>query len=377
MSTHTPLPPLLFQRAGFAACLCAFLVCQGCATGAMLARDLPSEWHAVAASNAQTVDLSKLASATIPQDLIAQGDVISIDLRVGMKKDDNPTFTARVQDNGEIDLPYIGGIPIVGLTMLEAEDAIRTAAINRNVYRDPLITVSMKSPKVNRITVIGAVNKPGTIELRPGNCDLLQAITAAGNLSENAGTIVEVRHPGFQPGTAPEERSPAVADGAADGVISAGGESATATATPTPTVAKTLKVDLASIGKEGVGIPTLTDGTVVWIDKQDPLPLTVVGLVNASGQFEFPVGQNLSVLDAISLSRGISSSVANKIYVIRKRPGVEAPMLIQVSYSKAKKDGRENILLQPGDIVSVEQTPATVFIDVLKTASFGINGRAF
>ena len=373
MSIHKPLPRLLFQRAGFAACLCTFLVCQGCATNAMLARELPREWHAVAASNAQTVDLSKLASATIPQDLIAQGDVISIDLRVGMKKDDNPTFTARVQDNGEVDLPYIGGIPIVGLTMLEAEDAIRTAAINRNVYRDPLITVSMKSPKVNRITVIGAVNKPGTIELRPGNCDLLQAITAAGNLSDDAGTIVEVRHPGFQPGTAPEERSPAVADGAADGVISAGGESVTAT----PTGAKTLKVDLASIGKEGVGIPTLTDGTVIWVDKQDPLPLTVVGLVNAAGQFEFPVGQSLSVLDAISLSRGISSPVANKIYVIRKRSGVAEPQLIQVSYSKAKRDGRENILLQPGDVVSVEQTPATVLLDVLKTANIGITGRAF
>ena len=126
-----------------------------------------------------------------------------------------------------------------------------------------------------------------------------------------------------------------------------------------------------------MGIPTLTDGTVIWVDKQDPLPLTVVGLVNAAGQFEFPVGQSLSVLDAISLSRGISSPVANKIYVIRKRSGVAEPQLIQVSYSKAKRDGRENILLQPGDVVSVEQTPATVLLDVLKTANIGITGRAF
>ena len=339
----------------------------------MLARDLPREWHAVAATNAQTVDLSKLAGATIPQDLIAHGDVIAIDLRVGLKKDDNPNFTTRVQENGEIDLPYIGNVPIVGMNMLEAEQAIRTAAIRRNVYRDPKVTVSMTRPRVNRITVIGAVNKPGTYELRPGNSDLLQAITAAGNLAKEAGTIVEVRHPGFQPGTAPQDRNPAVADDRADGVISASGEAAPVV----PTGAKTLKVDLASIGKEGVGIPTLTDGTVIWVDKQDPLPLTVVGLVNTSGQFEFPVGQNLSLLDAVSLSNGISSPVANKIYVIRKRPGVEEPMLIQVSYSKAKRDGRENILLQPGDVVSVEQTPATVLLEVLNVAKFGITGRAF
>ncbi len=339
----------------------------------MLARDLPREWHAVAANNVQTVDLSKLAGATIPQDLIAQGDVITVDLRVGLKKDDNPNFLTRVQENGEIDLPYIGNVPIVGMNMLEAEQAIRTAAIRRNVYRDPKVTVSMTRPRVNRITVIGAVNKPGTYELRPGNTDLLQAITAAGNLAKEAGTIVEVRHPGFQPGTAPQGRSPAVADGSVEGVISASGELSTITGTG----AKTLKVDLASIGKEGVGIPTLTDGTVIWVDKQDPLPLTVVGLVAAPGQFEFPVGQDLSVLDAISLSKGINSPVANKIYVIRKRPGIKEPALIQVSYSKAKRDGRENILLQPGDVVSVEQTPATVIVDVIKTASFGINGRAF
>ena len=304
----------------------------------------------------------------------SEGDVITVDLRVGLKKDDNPTFTARVQDNGEVDLPHLGRIPIVGLNMLEAEQAIRTVAIQRDVYRDPLVTVSMTRPKVNRITVIGAVNKPGTIELRPGNSDLLQAITAAGNLADDAGTIVEVRHPGFQPGSSAGGRSPAVADRNADGVISASGETIPAT----PIAAKTLKVDLASIGKEGVGIPTLSDGTVIWVDKQDPLPLTVVGLVHTPGQYKFPVGQNLSVLDAISLSRGINSPVANKIYIIRKRPGVPEPMLIQVSYSKAKRNGSEdNILLQPGDVVSVEQTPATVMLEVLNVAKFGITGRAF
>ena len=373
MPPHHPSTPLLIQWAGYTACLYALLICQGCASGAMLARDLPREWHAVAANNAQTVDLSKLAGATIPQDLIAQGDVIAIDLRVGLKKDDNPNFTTRVQENGEIDLPFIGSIPIVGMNMLEAEQAIRTAAIRRNVYRDPKVTVSMTRPRVNRITVIGAVNKPGTYELRPGNTDLLQAITAAGNLAKEAGTIVEVRHPGFQPGTAPQGRSPSVADGSADGVISASGELVPITGTG----AKTLKVDLASIGKEGVGIPTLTDGTVIWVDKQDPLPLSVVGLVNAGGQFEFPVGQNVSVLDAISLSKGISNPAANKIYIIRKRPGVEAPALIQVSYSKAKRDGRENILLQPGDVVSVEQTPMTIIIEVLQIAKFSLSGRVF
>lgn len=366
--------PLLFQRAGFAVGLCALMVCQGCLTdGAMLARDLPREWHAVSASNAQTVDLTKLASATIPQDIICVGDVITVDISVGSKKDEDRSALVRVRDNGDVDLAHVGNVPVLGLSMQEAEQSIRTVAMARDVYVNPKVVVVMTRPKVNRITVMGAVNKPGSIELRPGNSDLLQAITLAGGLAKEAGTVVEVRHPGFIPGSTSRDRLPAIANESSDEVISAAGQSLAVT----PVGAKTLKIDLIAIGSEGVGIPTLSDGTVIWVDKRDPLPLTVDGLVRAPGQFEFPVGKNLTVLDAIALAHGINNPVADKIYIIRKRPGVEQPALIQVSYSKTKRDGNENILLQPGDIVSVEQTPATIVISVLQTATFGLQGRAF
>ncbi len=374
MSNATQSISLLFQRAALSVGLYALMVCQGCMTsGAMLAKDLPREWYAVSASNAQTVDLTKLASATIPQDIISVGDVITVDISVGSKKDEDRSALVRVRDNGEIDLAHVGNVPVLGLSMQEAEQSIRTVAMARDVYVNPKVVVVMTRPKVNRITVMGAVNKPGSIELRPGNSDLLQAITLAGGLAKEAGTVVEVRHPGFIPGSNPKDRMPAIANGTSDGVISAGAQSLAVT----PVGARTLKVDLVAIGSEGVGIPTLSDGTVIWVDKRDPLPLTVDGLVRSPGQFEFPVGKNLTVLDAIALAHGINSPVADKIYVIRKRPGIEQPALIQVSYSKTKRDGKENILLQPGDVVSVEQTPSTIIISVLQTATFGLSGRVF
>ncbi len=338
----------------------------------MMARNLPQEWQAVPAANVQTIDLTKLASATIPQDIICQGDVLAVDIAVGRKKEDDVSAKPRVQTNGEIELSNIGNVSVLGLSMLEAEDAIRTTAINQDIYKDPQVTVSMYRAKTNRITVIGAVDKQGVIELRPGDSNLLQAITMAGGLTKEAGTIVEVRHPGFQPGTSSRSRSPAVADGSGNGVISAAGESVAAT----PVAAKTLKVDLASIGKEGVGIPLLTDGMVISVEKRDPLPITVDGLVNAPGRFEVPVGENLDVLGAIALSHGISSPVADKIYVIRKHAGTGEPGVIQISHSKAIR-GNENILLQPGDIVSVQQTPATILLNVVEVAKFTFTGKAF
>lgn len=340
----------------------------------MLARELPREWQAVSAANAQTVDLNRLASATIPQDLIAQGDVISVDIALGRKKEDDVSVKPRVKANGDIDLPHIGSVQVMGLNMLEAEDAISTMAIERGVYRNPQVTVSMLRPKMNRITVIGAVKKEGTIELRPGNSDLLQAITLAGGLSDNAGTMVEVRHPGFQPGTSPRSPRPSIAREERDGVISAAGESLEAT----PISSKSIKVDLTSIGQEGVGIPTLTDGMVVSVNKLDLPPLTVDGLVKSPGQYEFPIGKNVTVIEAIALAHGIRNPVADKIFVVRKRPGAQAPGVIQVSYRRAVREGaQENLLLQPGDVVLVEQTAATVMLDTLEYARFSLSGRLF
>jgi len=374
MSHLDSITPSLIQRGHIAALVCALWVCQGCASNVMMARDLPREWNAVAASNAQTIDLSKLASSTIPQDLISRGDVISVDMALGRTRADDVSVKSQVQDNGQIDLALVGSIPVVGLNMVEAADAIKTAAISRGFYQNPQVTVQMSRAKTNLITVIGAVKEPKIYELRPGNSDLLQAITAAGGLSDEAGTIVELRHAGFKPNqSSGGGRAPAIADGGPDGVISAGVESEeVSSGSP-----QTLKVDLASIGSEGVSIPTLSDGMVVFVSRLDPPRLSVDGLVKAPGQFEYPVGENLTILDAVTLAKGMSNPLADKIYIIRKRPGTPEPGLIQVSYRKAKRSGQENLLLQPGDKVVVEQTPATIVLDTLQYAKINLSGRVF
>ena len=40
--------------------------------------------------------------------------------------------------------------------------------------------------------------------------------------------------------------------------------------------------------------------------------------------------------------------------------------MIELSLSAAKHSGHENLRLAPGDVVSVEQTPATVALDAIK-----------
>ncbi len=362
---------LFIQRTSLVLLLVGAGCLSGCTSGAVLARNMPAQWQAVAVSNAQTVDLTKLASPTSPMDLIVHGDVLKIDISSGFGKQDNSSLTSRVEENGQAVLPYIGPVQVAGLKLVEAEQIIRQTAIERELFLDPSITVTMSSPKVNRVTVLGAVNKQGPVDLRPGSSDLLQAITVAGGLAKEAGTAVEILHPGFQPNSGPS-RSPAMAGGSPHGMTTASAEFMA-----TPVGSKSIKVNLASLGKDGAGIPMVTDGTVIWVEKRDPQPLKVDGLVMKPGHYEYPIGENLKVLDAISLAGGTRSLVANKIFVIRQVAGSPEPVLIQVSYSKAKRDGNENILLQPGDTVSVEQTPATIVLESVKSASLGITGRAF
>ena len=62
------------------------------------------------------------------------------------------------------------------------------------MFRNPCITVTMKQCRTRKVTVVGAVNKPGTHELPRGSSSLMAALLAAEGLSKEAGTEVEIRH---------------------------------------------------------------------------------------------------------------------------------------------------------------------------------------
>jgi hypothetical protein len=52
-------------------------------------------------------------------------------------------------------------------------------------------------------------------------------------------------------------------------------------------------------------------------------------------------------------------------------------MLVGLSLRKAKRNGPENILLEPGDTVSVEQTPFTIFFDAIRRVGLNMGGALF
>ena len=84
----------------------------------------------------------------------------------------------RVNSRGIISLPLIGPVTVGGLTSQEAE-ALIASMYEKDYIREPHVTLFIKEFTSQRITIEGAVNKPGVYPIR-GQTTLLQAIAIAG-----------------------------------------------------------------------------------------------------------------------------------------------------------------------------------------------------
>jgi polysaccharide export outer membrane protein len=87
------------------------------------------------------------------------------------------TKTVEVDPSGRILLPLIGQVEASGRTPAQLSEDI-AAALKKKYMKDPLVTVSVKEAQGQKVTVDGAVSKPGVYPLA-GSTTLLQAIALA------------------------------------------------------------------------------------------------------------------------------------------------------------------------------------------------------
>ena len=97
-----------------------------------------------------------------------------------------PDFTrdTQVDAAGNINLPLLGGIPVAGRTAHDVEGEI-TRRLKAKYMQNPQVAVSVKEAVGLRVTVAGAVAKPGVVQLR-GNVTLLTLIAQSGGFTDTA-----------------------------------------------------------------------------------------------------------------------------------------------------------------------------------------------
>ncbi len=345
------------------------LVCftAGCTSGVYQVANLPAEHLAESITPADTIDLSRFATKGSDQDTIAWGDLLDVQLTAGTGEDDGEPTQVRVAKDGTIVVPPVGSVRVSGFQVEQAEQILAETARCRNLFVHPFVSVKIAEQRTNQVTVVGAVNKPGTYSLPRGQSSLMACLVEAEGLANDTNLQVEVRR--SQNGN----RQPEILQAQLPYGSGFGQGVSPVSATGQPEI---VQVSLTTFDPNAPGKYVLHDGDVVTVGKRDLPSIQVMGLVRKPGPIEITGEEDVRLLDAIAMAGGCSNGVADKILVVRHSNGEPAPVRIGISLQKAI-DGDDNLLLCPGDTVLVRHTPATVFVETIRSFfRIGISGSA-
>jgi polysaccharide biosynthesis/export protein len=230
------------------------------------------------------------------------------------------TRTVRVSGDGTISLPLLGVIPLSGLTTKEAEARLRDL-LGEKYLTNPQVSVFVKEAKSKKVSVVGAVEKPGTVEML-GERTLLETISEAGGLTQQAGKELYVLR-------------------------------------PDPSGATTrIDVDLDDLminGNPELNIPILP-GDVINIPIDRILHVYVDGAVRKPGEVEYKASRPLNLLQAIAAAGGLSERASQKgIVLIRNHPD-KAQEILKIDLKSIRKGKELNLVLESGDSIFVPET---------------------
>jgi polysaccharide export outer membrane protein len=157
----------MFRRFQVLAALMMAVVLAGCGGARMDINQMTA---------AQPVDLQTVREVVAPENEYRIGVGDKLDVRVFQVAD--LSFAELVVDtSGNINFPLIGAVRSAGRTTGEMASDI-AGRLAAQYLRDPQVTVTLKEAANQKITVDGAVTKPGVYEMR-GSTSLLQAVAMA------------------------------------------------------------------------------------------------------------------------------------------------------------------------------------------------------
>jgi len=226
----------------------------------------------------------------------------------------------RISSMGTISLPLVGDIRAEGLTPGELERRIQSA-LAANYVKDPHVSIFVEEHGSKRVSVLGAVGKPGVYEML-GPRRLLQVLAQAGGLTEEAGgELYVIRRAGE------EEVSQEV-------------------------------IDVVSLmtNKDPALDVEIRPGDVVTVPMDRLTFVYVDGAVNHPGRIEQPSSRPITLLQAMAKAGG-STMRANlkKVQILRKLDG-GGQAVLSVDVRKVRKGADPDPVLQDGDVVVVPET---------------------
>lgn len=256
---------------------------------------------------------------------LQQEDVI----RVLVYGDNSISSELQVGRDGNITAPFLGLIRAEGLTITELEQILREEYIKKLRLRDPRVSVQMLRFREIRVSVGGAVARPGTFLMRP--TDTIVTLFSQAGGANNSG-LADLKRATLRRTNSRE----------------------------------LIPIDLDAMLNRGEMSQNyvVQDGDELIVPENGNQRIIVMGTINRPGVF--PFRDYMTVLDAVGIAGGAipGRSIFSKITVFRLKPGT----LNQYMQLKAdlvrfqdRGDTSQNFQLMPGDYIFVPNNKAPDF----------------
>jgi len=294
------------------------------------------------------------AAAQQPAQTAAQPDsgyVLGPDDQIVIRAIDAPEISDKpmlIGANGNLTLPLIGRVKAGGLTVEQFEAELNTRL--REYLRDPQVSVTVVESRSHPVSVFGAVNKPGVVQLQ-GRKTLYEVLSMAGGPRDTAGASLTV--------TRRRENGDIPLPGA--------------TIDPTGQFSVVeLNVPEILAGKNPAANIEIKPNDVISVSESNSKMIYVVGDVLRAGGFTLGGRQSLSVLSALSLAGGLGRTAKpEKARIVRNVPGELKRQEIAVNIKKIFTGNAEDIGLRPQDVLVVPTSSRKSFATYFVPAAVG------
>jgi protein involved in polysaccharide export with SLBB domain len=248
----------------------------------------------------------------------------------------------RLAADGTIRLPQeFEGVKVAGMTLNEAEDAIVALYYPKYFKRQPLVYVKIIDKQTQTVAISGSVAKPGRYEEPSDRMTLLSLLSDAGGISAGGTPVVRIHRPGKE-----KDKDTTILLNATHGTA--------------------LGDDIA-----------LEPGDSVEVESIPSNSITVIGLVNAPGRFDYQNSNQITLIQALAYAGGINWIADPRFARVYRRDANGNLVTADFKLSDGKTPlGAASVVLKPGDVVAVEQTKETAaLLFAAKTiqASLGVN----
>ena len=225
----------------------------------------------------------------------------------------------QVNEEGSIRLPLVGAVPASGLTAEELEGRLEQV-LRSNLLQRASVTVEVVEYRSRPISVLGAVRQPGQLDVS-GRLTLIEALTAAGGLSDSHGRSIHVLR--------------RAENGLTDQVAIA-------------------VDDLFAEADPDVNIPIFAND-LINVPAAAEITVYALGEIASPGQITFKSTERITLLAAIAQAGGLSDRASNRIR-IQRRAENGATEEIEVRYKRILAGEEPDPELRQGDVIIVKES---------------------